>query len=97
MENERILISVTDNGVGIPDNIAGKVFLPNFSTKFSGSGIGLALAKRGVEHAGGRIWFETQTLVGTTFFIELPLLRVLAGSEQPTAEIPAAFIKQVSQ
>lgn len=97
MENERILISVTDNGVGIPDNIAPKVFLPNFSTKFSGSGIGLALAKRGVEHAGGRIWFETQVLVGTTFFIELPLLRTLADSKQPTVELPVASIKQVSQ
>lgn len=74
-ENNRVLISVSDNGVGIPEHIAPKVFLPNFSTKFAGSGIGLALAKRGVEHAGGRIWFETQLNTGTTFFIELPLLR----------------------
>jgi len=50
------------------------VFLANFSTKDTGSGIGLALAKRGVEHAGGRIWFETVIGVGTTFFIEIPLV-----------------------
>lgn len=75
--NDRLIISVADNGVGIPEDIASKVFLPNFSTKFSGSGIGLALAKRGVEHAGGRIWFETKVSVGTTFFIELPLLKVI--------------------
>ncbi|MCS7017864.1 MAG: HAMP domain-containing sensor histidine kinase [Cytophagales bacterium] len=92
--NERILISVADNGVGIPENIAAKVFLPNFSTKFSGSGIGLALAKRGVEHAGGRIWFETRMLVGTTFFIELPLLRSISGSGEYLTEKPATYNQQ---
>jgi two-component system nitrogen regulation sensor histidine kinase NtrY len=68
-----VLITVTDNGVGIPDSIKDKVFLPNFSTKYSGSGIGLAVAKRGVEHAKGKIWFETQENIGTCFFIEIPL------------------------
>ncbi|WP_448519943.1 ATP-binding protein [Rhodoflexus sp.] len=92
--NDRLLISVADNGVGIPENIAGKVFLPNFSTKFSGSGIGLALAKRGVEHAGGRIWFDTYPLAGTTFFIELPLLRMIADNELPTVGVPEALTKQ---
>jgi two-component system, NtrC family, nitrogen regulation sensor histidine kinase NtrY len=69
-----ILIEIKDNGTGIPVNIRDKVFIPNFSTKFAGSGIGLAVAKRGVEHAGGRIWFETIEGVGTSFFIELPLI-----------------------
>ena len=73
-ENNRILIEIKDNGGGIPEAIKDKVFLPNFSTKFSGSGIGLAVAKRGVEHAGGKIWFETTEEKGTTFFIEIPLL-----------------------
>jgi two-component system nitrogen regulation sensor histidine kinase NtrY len=68
-----ILIEIRDNGIGIPANISDKVFIPNFSTKFTGSGIGLAVAKRGVEHAGGRIWFETIEGEGTSFFIELPL------------------------
>ncbi|MBC7487280.1 MAG: HAMP domain-containing histidine kinase, partial [Cytophagaceae bacterium] len=48
-------------------------FQPNFSTKFAGSGIGLALAKRGVEYMGGKIWFETMQDQGTTFYIHLPL------------------------
>ena len=73
-ENEKVLIEVADNGSGIPENIKDKVFIPNFSTKYTGSGIGLAVAKRGVEHAGGRIWFETQSDIGTSFFIELPML-----------------------
>jgi signal transduction histidine kinase len=71
--DSKVLIEVKDNGTGIPVSIREKVFLPNFSTKYSGSGIGLAVAKRGVEHAGGRIWFETMEETGTSFFIEIPL------------------------
>jgi signal transduction histidine kinase len=70
----KIRISMTDNGLGIPDDNFNKVFLPNFTTKSSGSGIGLAVAKRGIEHAGGEIWFETEVNKGTTFFIELKRL-----------------------
>lgn len=66
-------ISVADNGSGIPEDIQDKIFIPKFSTKEEGSGIGLAIAKRGVEHAGGSIWFETEAEKGTTFYIEFPL------------------------
>ncbi len=69
----KALISIKDNGTGIPAEVRDKVFIPNFSTKYSGSGIGLAVAKKGIEGAGGQIWFETVENEGTTFFIELPL------------------------
>ncbi|HAA12840.1 MAG TPA: hypothetical protein DCE41_14565 [Cytophagales bacterium] len=72
--NGNVLAEVQDNGTGIAEEIQNKVFVPNFSTKYTGSGIGLAIAKRGIEHAGGRIWFETEQGKGTTFFIELPRL-----------------------
>ncbi|MGB3617694.1 MAG: ATP-binding protein, partial [Catalinimonas sp.] len=72
---DRVTIQVSDNGTGIPEAIQDKVFVPNFSTKYAGSGLGLAVAKRGVEHAGGRIWFETEDDRGTRFYIELPLER----------------------
>lgn len=65
-------IEVKDNGVGIREEIRKKVFIPNFSTKESGSGLGLAMAKRGIEHSGGNIWFETVENEGTTFFVDLP-------------------------
>ncbi|MFY0625159.1 MAG: HAMP domain-containing histidine kinase [Reichenbachiella sp.] len=68
-----VILSFTDTGEGIPENIRDKVFIPNFSTKDAGSGIGLAVAKRGIEHAGGEIWFESSIKNGTTFFIQLPL------------------------
>jgi len=65
------VISIADNGPGIDDDVKDKIFLPGFSTKITGSGIGLAVAKHGVEQSGGQIWFETGSQ-GTTFFIELP-------------------------
>ncbi|MGW8123502.1 ATP-binding protein [Roseivirga echinicomitans] len=71
--HSKAIISVKDNGSGIPDEIKDKIFIPKFSTKVEGSGIGLAIAKRGVEHAGGSIWFETETGEGATFFLEFPL------------------------
>ena len=71
IENKKLLITVADNGVGIPEDISEKVFIPNFTTKTSGSGIGLAIAKHGIEYSGGKIWFETEYGKGTTFFIEL--------------------------
>ncbi|WP_222940497.1 sensor histidine kinase [Hymenobacter sp. BT491] len=70
---DRVRICIQDNGTGIPEAVRDKIFVPNFTTKASGSGIGLAVARRGIESAGGRIWFETQEGVGTTFCVELPL------------------------
>ena len=72
-EANKALITIADNGSGIADDVRDKIFRPNFTTKATGSGIGLAVAKRGIESAGGRIWFETTEGAGTTFFIELPL------------------------
>lgn len=74
-ENDKVVIAISDNGDGIPDEIKDEIFVPNFSTKYTGSGIGLALAKQGVEYFGGKIWFETKLHIGTTFYVELPLSR----------------------
>ncbi|MEQ9426946.1 MAG: HAMP domain-containing sensor histidine kinase [Cyclobacteriaceae bacterium] len=71
-DKSKITLEVKDNGTGIPEEIQSKIFVPNFSTKKTGSGIGLAVAKRGIEHAGGSIWFESDVNGGTTFFITLP-------------------------
>ena len=71
MSNKKLLITIADNGLGIPKDIRKKVFTPKFTTKTSGSGIGLAIAKHGIEYSGGQIWFETVVGKGTTFFMEL--------------------------
>ncbi len=72
-EDSFAIVEVKDNGSGVPDDVREKVFIPNFSTKVGGSGLGLALAKRGIEHGGGNIWFDTELNVGTTFYVDLPL------------------------
>ena len=71
---KRAIVKIADNGTGIPDDLKQKMFTPNFTTKSSGMGLGLSIAKRYVENAGGKIWFESQDNVGTTFFIEFPLV-----------------------
>lgn len=64
-----IIVAVADNGSGIPTEMQGKIFTPNFTTKTSGTGLGLAICKGIVEKANGRIWFETQEGMGSTFFV----------------------------
>jgi signal transduction histidine kinase len=73
--DEAIVVKVTDNGEGIPLEMQSKIFTPNFTTKSSGTGLGLAMSKTIVEQAKGKIWFETVEGEGTTFFVELPVLR----------------------
>jgi two-component system nitrogen regulation sensor histidine kinase NtrY len=69
---DQVQIEIKDNGMGIPVELQDKIFVPYFSTKYSGSGIGLALAKRLVEDMKGTIWFETSLDTGTSFYIEMP-------------------------
>lgn len=68
-----ILLTVTDNGNGIPEDMREKIFAPNFTTKSSGTGLGLAFVKNSIENAGGKVWFETEIGRGTTFFLNLPM------------------------
>jgi len=70
--DDLITISIHDNGIGIDDHMKEKVFYPNFTTKSSGMGLGLAICSDIVQSFDGRIYFETEKGVGTTFFIELP-------------------------
>jgi nitrogen fixation/metabolism regulation signal transduction histidine kinase len=67
------LLMVEDNGRGIPAAIQDKVFLPNFTTKSSGMGLGLAMCKTIVENAGGKLGFSTVEQEGTRFWVELPM------------------------
>lgn len=72
-EDGNILIAVSDNGQGIDESLRSRIFTPNFTTKTSGTGLGLAMTKGIVEQSGGKIWFETELNKGTIFYVSLPL------------------------
>ncbi len=72
-ENDKVQIKIIDNGSGISDEIKPRIFMPNFTTKSSGTGLGLAMCKRMAEQAGGDLRYETSTS-GTSFILTLPLI-----------------------
>ena len=66
-------ISVKDSGKGIPGKVAAKIFTPYFTTKESGTGLGLPIVDRIVNDHGGSVWFNSNEGAGTVFFIDLPV------------------------
>jgi signal transduction histidine kinase len=68
-EKEFVLISIKDNGSGIPIEMKEKIFTPNFTTKSTGTGLGLAMVKNIITSFGGKIWFESITARGTIFYL----------------------------
>jgi two-component system nitrogen regulation sensor histidine kinase NtrY len=76
-EAEYFIIEIKDNGTGISEDKKDKIFVPNFTTKSTGMGLGLAMVKNIVENAHGTIWFETKEGIGTSFFVKLPRVTTL--------------------
>lgn len=64
------IVEVKDNGTGIPEDKQDLIFVPNFTTKSTGTGLGLAMVKSIVEGVDGKVWFNT-TSHGTSFFVSL--------------------------
>ena len=71
-------IAITDNGSGIADELLEKIFVPNFTTKSTGTGLGLAMVKQIIEIHSGDIYFETKVGEGTTFFVSLPKIETIS-------------------
>ncbi|MCX6206975.1 MAG: ATP-binding protein [Bacteroidetes bacterium] len=73
---KNILISIKDNGNGIPKNIMDKIFQPFFTTKPTGqgTGLGLSLSYDIVKAHGGELKVETKEGEGTEFIIEIPIV-----------------------
>jgi nitrogen fixation/metabolism regulation signal transduction histidine kinase len=70
-DNDSIFIDVSDNGCGISNDEQEKLFVPYFTTKSSGSGIGLSMVKQIVENHDGEISFVSELNKGTSFRIKL--------------------------
>jgi len=71
-KDNNVLITVEDNGLGIPEDIKPNLFTPMVRSKAKGQGLGLAVVKRLVEALNGTIGFESHLGKGTKFIITLP-------------------------
>ncbi len=77
-ENGKVVVGVSDTGLGIPDAFKPKIFEaftqfdPSATRKFSGTGLGLSISKALVENMGGELRFDSVEGVGSTFFVSLP-------------------------
>jgi len=77
--DDKLLISVNDAGLGIPEDIRNKIFDPFTSARRVGTqgeqpfGLGLYISKQIIEAHDGQIWFESEPGNGTTFYVELPV------------------------
>ena len=68
-----VIVSVKDNGIGIPNENKDKLFNVNFTTKTKGMGLGLLIVKNVVDQANGTISFNSIENEGTTFIVSFPL------------------------
>jgi len=95
--NTKIIIAVKDNGIGIPDKLKDQVFNMFTSAQRPGTlgeksfGLGLSICRQIMDKHHGRIWFESDTNIGTTFFISLPISVYKAASDLPQqGSVPVA-------
>ncbi|WP_313386825.1 ATP-binding protein [Chishuiella sp.] len=72
LKNNFLHINISDNGEGIPLKAQKSIFVPKFTTKNSGMGIGLPMVKKIIDDYDGTIRFESKVSEGTTFFIMIP-------------------------
>ena len=79
-ENETVIVSIHDNGIGIPEDLIDRIFEPTAATTREGTmgepsfGMGLSITKQIVESHQGRIWIESSAEKGTTFYVAFPLV-----------------------
>ena len=71
-ENEQLMLSISDTGVGLPPQQADQIFNAFFTTKPHGTGMGLRISRSIVESHGGRLWAADNSPRGASFYFTLP-------------------------
>jgi PAS domain S-box-containing protein len=71
-ENEQVLVSISDTGVGLPPQQADQIFNAFFTTKPHGTGMGLRISRSIIESHGGRLWAADNSPRGASFYLTLP-------------------------
>ncbi|MFC1726880.1 nitrogen regulation protein NR(II) [candidate division KSB1 bacterium] len=71
-ETNRIAIEISDTGIGMDEEIKGKIFNPFFTTRSDGTGLGMAIVKKIIDSHGGEITLESEVGKGTRFLIKIP-------------------------
>ncbi|HPO52855.1 MAG TPA: ATP-binding protein, partial [bacterium] len=71
--SDTVVVTIEDDGCGIPEENANKIFEPLFTTKPNGTGLGLPIVNEIIAQHNGRIFVESKKGVGTKVTIELPL------------------------
>ncbi len=74
-QDEQYVISVSDDGAGVAGEMETKIFEKSFTTKTTGMGLGLSIAKRSIENGGGSIVLDSTVTKGATFIITYPKSR----------------------
>ncbi|HZC34783.1 MAG TPA: ATP-binding protein, partial [Chthoniobacterales bacterium] len=72
-ENEQLMVSISDTGVGLPPQQGEKIFNAFFTTKPHGTGMGLRISRSIIESHGGRLWATDNSPQGASFHITLPI------------------------
>jgi len=71
-QDEQLMVSVSDTGVGLPPQQADRIFDAFFTTKPHGSGMGLRISRSIIESHGGRLWAADNSPRGASFYFTLP-------------------------
>jgi signal transduction histidine kinase len=71
-EDGHLMVSVSDNGLGLPPQQADQIFNAFFTTKLHGTGLGLSISRSIIESHGGRLWAADNSPRGASFHLTLP-------------------------